>query len=131
MKKSLSDGEWNKLAEKNAKHSAKLHIESHNAAKIAEAFKDVPALKALEFLFKQAEKYRRENKHKKAATVLEAAQLIDRKTGQGTEIVLQTRGEGKNEDTTLSVRRFTPDEIFGEPVVFREIIEEEETVSDA
>ena len=125
MKKQLSDAEWNKLAIKNAKHSAELHIEVENAAKIAESFKDIPTVKALEFLFKKAEKYRKENKHSKAKAILEAAELIDRKTGLETEIILETKGSGKNEDTTLSVRRFTTKEIFDAPIVYHEIVDEE------
>ena len=125
MKKKLGTHEWKTLAEKNAKHLAKLHIESHNPEKIAEAFKDVEAVKALEFLFKQAEKYRKENKHKKAEIILEAATLINRKTGDATEITLESKGSGKDEDTKLYVRRYTPEEIFGEPITYTEIIEEE------
>ena len=125
MKKKLTDDEWEELAVKNAKHSAELHIEVENAAKIAESFKDVPTVHALEFLFKKAEKYRKENKHSKAAAILEAANLIDRKTGIETELVLETKGSGKNEETTLSVRRFTPKEVFDSPIVYHEIIDEE------
>lgn len=125
MKKKLTDAEFDKLALKNAKHSAELHIEVENAAKIAESFKDVPTVHALEFLFKKAEKYRKENRHGKAKAILEAAELIDRKTGLETEIILQTKGTGKNEETTLSVRRFTPKEVFDEPIVYHEIIDEE------
>ena len=125
MKKKLTDDEWEELAVKNAKHSAELHIEVENAAKIAESFKDVPTVHALEFLFQKAEKYREQNNHSKAAAILEAAELIDRKTGIETELILQTKGTGKNEETTLSVRRFTPKEVFDSPIVYHEIIDEE------
>jgi len=125
MKEKLSDELYKKLLLKNAQHSADLHIEVGNAAKIAEAFKDVPTIEALSYLFAKAEKYRTNGKHAKTATILEAAELIDRKTGLETEIVLQTKGMGKDEETTLSVRRFTPKEVFDEPVVYQEIIDEE------
>jgi hypothetical protein len=125
MKNKVVDENWEKLVEKNARHSAELHIEVGNAAKIAESFKDVPTVRALEFLFKKAEKYRKENKHAKVAAILEAAELIDRTTGLETEIVLETKGTGKNMETTLSVRRFTPKEVFDEPIVYHEIIDEE------
>ena len=125
MKKKLTDAEFDRLAFKNARHSAELHIEVENAAKIAESFKDADTVEALEFLFKKAEKYRKEKKHSKAAAILEAAELIDRKTGLETEIILQTKGSGKNEDTTLSVRRFTPKEVFDSPIVYHEIIDED------
>jgi hypothetical protein len=124
-KQKLPNEEWEKLAIKNAKHGAELHIEVENSKKIAESLKDIPTVHALEFLFKKAEKYRREHKHSKAAAILEAAELIDRKTGLETEIILQTKGTGKNADTTLSVRRFTPKQIFDEPIVYHEIIDEE------
>lgn len=123
MKKKITDEEWEKLAIKNAKHKAELHIEVENAAKIAEAFKDVPTVHALEFLFKKAEKYRKENKHSKAKAILEAAELIDRKTGIETEIILETHGSGKQMETSVSIRRFTPKEIFDEPIVYHEIID--------
>lgn len=123
MKEKLSDELYNKLLLKNAKHSADLHIEVENAAKIAEAFKDVPTIEALSFLFAKAEKYRKEGRHGKTAAILEAAELIDRKTGLETEIVLQTKGVGKDEETTLSVRRFTPKEVFDAPVIYHEIID--------
>ncbi len=125
MKKQLGGHEWKTLAEKNAKHLAGLHIESHNAAGIAEAFKNVDTVKALEYLFNAAEKYRKENNHKKAAAILEAATLIDRTTGLATEITLKETGSGKNEDSSLSIRRYTPEEIFGEEIVYKEVIEDE------
>lgn len=125
MKKKLDDKEWEKHALKNAQHSAELHIEVENAAKIAESFKDIPTVHALEFLFKKAEKYRKEHKLSKTAAILEAAELIDRKTGQETELVLETKGTGKNIETTLSVRKFTPKEVFESPIVYHEIIDEE------
>jgi len=124
MKKKLSDKAWHAAATENAKHRAALHIEVGNAPKIAEVLKDIPVATALEFLFTQAEKYRRENKHSKTAVILEAASLIDRTTGQATELELKTSGSGKNEETTLSVRRYTPDEIFDSPIEYQETIEE-------
>ena len=125
MKEKMSPEQWDELAEKNARHSADLHIEVGNAPKIAEAFKDRNTVKALEYLFERAEQYRKENRHNEAAAILEAAELIDRKTGLETELVLESKGEGKNEATTLSVRRFTPKEVFDSPVVYHEIIDEE------
>jgi hypothetical protein len=124
MKKKLGEYEWNEMAHKNASHLAKMHIETHNAAGIAEAFRDVEAVKALEFLFTQAEKYRKENKHAKAAVILEAASLIDRTSGEATDIILESTGSGKNEDTKLYIRRYLPEHVFREPIVYREIIEE-------
>ncbi|MEI8130435.1 MAG: hypothetical protein WCG55_02925 [bacterium] len=124
MKKTIGDHEWKKMAEKNAKHLANLHIETHNAKKIAEVFKDISTVTALEYLFEQAEKYRKENKHSKVAAILEAANLIDRTTGLATEITLKSKGSGKNQDSELYVRRYTPTEIFEEPITYREIIEE-------
>ncbi len=121
MRKTLGDHEWKGLAEKNAKHLAGLHIETHNSAAIAEAFKHVETVKALEFLFEKAEKYRRENKHAKAAVILEAARLIDRKSGTATELRLESNGS----DTTLSVKRYMPDEVFGAPIEYQEIVVEE------
>ncbi len=125
MKKTLGHHEWTQLAEKNAKHLAKLHIEAHNAEEIAEAFKDVEAVKALEFLFREAEKCRRENRHKKVALILEAAKMIDRTSGQAMEMTLETSGSGKDEETQLRVKRYTPSEIFDTPIVFTEVVEEE------
>lgn len=125
MKMPLTNERYQELLLKNARHSAELHIEVENATKIAEAFKDVPTIEALSFLFKKAERYRKEGKHGKTAAILEAAELIDRKTGLETEIVLRTSGTGKNEETTLSVRRFTPKEVFDSPVAYQEIIDKE------
>jgi predicted nucleotidyltransferase component of viral defense system len=123
MKKKLSDKEWDKLAEKNAKHLAGLQIEVGNAEKVAEAFKDVSTIVALEHLFKLAEKYRRENKMTKTQTILEAVALIDR-TGMATELVLTEKGTGKNQETALSVRRFTPAELFDSPIEYQEVLED-------
>ncbi len=116
MKGKLTDKKWNELAHKNARHIALLHLETGNSKKIAEAFRDIPTLKALEFLFAQAEKYRKENNMDKAAVLLEAASLIDRKTGEETEIILETSGSGKNLDTQLFVQKYTPREIFESPI---------------
>jgi|GEM_PF-5599259 len=124
MEKKLTKSERTKLAEQNARHLAGLHIETGNAPKIAEAFKDIFVITALEFLFAAAEKYRAEHKLGKAAVILEAAALIDRTTGIETDIVLGSTGSGKQEETTLSVRRHTPAEIFNMPIVYTEIIED-------
>ena len=123
MKKKLKDSEWNKLAEKNAKHSARIHIEAGNPKKIAQAFKDIPAQIALEFLFDLAEKARAGNKTKKAMVILEAVALIDRTTGEETEIVLELDKKGAKETATISVRKYTPAEIFASPIVFHEVEE--------
>ena len=101
-----SDKEWNKFAEKNAKHIAMLHLELGNAPKIAAAFRDVPILTALEFLFEEAEKNRKEKKFKKAKVLLEAATLIDRKTGQAID------SRGKEEKTKIYVHRHNPKDIL-------------------
>lgn len=116
MKKKLDDREWTKLAEKNAKHIAKLHIESENIEKIAGAFKDTAVATALEFLFTEADRHRKLGNIKKAGVILEAATLIDRKTGDETELTLETAGEGKKQETTLIMRRHTPKEIFDSPI---------------
>ncbi len=107
-----SDKEWNKFAEKNAKHIAMLHLELGNAPKIAAAFRDVPILTALEFLFEEAEKNRKEKKFKKAKVLLEAATLIDRKTGQAIDISLEIDSRGKEEKTKIYVHRHNPKDIL-------------------
>ncbi len=104
------------LKKRNALHAAELHIEIGNAPKIAESLKELPALEALEYLFAQAERHRLAGKHGKAATILEAAKLIDRSKGTGAEISLEIEGSGTNETTTLSVRRLTPAELFTAPI---------------
>jgi hypothetical protein len=120
MKKKITTKGWHDLAHKNATHMARLHLEVGNAAEIAEAFKSTDTLKALEYLFQKAEKYRRENKHAKAAVLLEAATLIDRATGAATEITLTSEGSDTNEQTTLSVRRYSPEELFNSPIILPE-----------
>lgn len=122
-KPKLTDKEWSKLAEKNAQHAARLHVEVGNSAKIAEAFKDIPVRNALEFLFELAEKARKEKKMKKVSVILEAVSLIDRKTGERTELTLESSGSGKKEDTKLTVRRFTPAEVFDTPIEYHEVEE--------
>ncbi len=112
----ISNEEWNRLAEKNARHAALIHVETGNAKKIAEVFADVPVLKTLEFLFKLAEKHRKERKMKKVQTILEAVALIDRETGEETDVVLQSKGSGKNQDTSVFVGRLTPAQVFGTPI---------------
>ena len=112
----ISDKEWQVLAEKNAKHLAAIHLELGNPDKIAEAFRDTPTLKALEYLFKQAEKYRKTKQFKKAGVLLEAATLLDRKTGETTELALEIDNRGKEEKTKIYVHRHTPKEIFEKPI---------------
>ena len=112
------------LAFKNAKHRADLRIESGSPEKLAEAFKDVEVLATLEHLFSLAEKYRKQNKMKKVSVILEAAALIDRTTGEETDIVLRMARFGKAEETTLEVFRHTPREIFESPITYTELVEE-------
>ena len=123
MKTKHTDESWNELAEKNAQHSAHLHIESGNAAKIAEAFKDVHPQKALEFLFNLAEEARKERKLKRASVILEAVALIDRTTGVETDVIVESHEENHKEKTTVFVQRFTPAEIFASPVVYHDLEE--------
>ncbi len=104
------------LKKRNALHAAELHIELGNAPKIAESLKDIPTLEALEYLFEQAERHRLAGKHGKAANIIEAAKLVDRKTGDTTLLGIAIDGEGKNEKTTLLVRRLTPKELFENPI---------------
>ncbi len=104
------------IRRRNALHAAELHIEMGNAPKIAEALKDVSALEALEYLFNQAERHRLAGKHGKAASILEAARLVDRKTGETTLLGLAVDGQGADEKTTLLVRRFDPKEVFESPL---------------
>lgn len=108
----ISDAKYNHLVEKNARHGALIHVEMENPKKVADAMKDVPVLAALEYLFKLAEKYRKANKHKKVQVILEAVALIDRKTGKETDVVLESRGTGKNQNTTVFVGKLTPAQVF-------------------
>ncbi len=108
----ISDSEYNRLVEKNARHGALIHVEMENPKKVADVMKDVPVLAALEYLFKLAEKYRKANKHKKVSVILEAVALIDRKTGKETDVVLESRGIGKNQNTTVFVGKLTPAQVF-------------------
>jgi len=124
MAQKPKDKDWNEMALKNAKHSADLHIEVGNAVKIAEAFKDVDVLSALEHLFMMAEKYRKQNQTKKVSVILEAAALINRDTGEETDLVLRLARYGHTEDSTLSIRRHTPREIFESPITYTEIVKE-------
>ncbi len=112
----LTDKEWQKLLERNARHAAHLHIETGNAKKIAEVFKDVPVMKALEYLFTLAEHHRKAKRFKKVKTILEAVALIDRKTGKEVDLMLESKGKGKNQDTTIFVGRLTPAQIFAMPI---------------
>lgn len=116
----LSDKEWNRLAHKNARHGALFHIETGNTKKIAETLKDMPVLSALQFLFKAAETYRKQNRMKQVATILEAAALIDRKTGQEADIVFKETGQGNKQSSTVFIGRFTPKEIFASPIERKE-----------
>lgn len=108
----ISDAKYNQLVEKNARHGALIHVEMENPKKVASVMKDVPVLAALEYLFKLAEKYRKANKHKKVSVILEAVALIDRKTGKETDVVLESRGTGKNQNTTVFVGKLTPAQVF-------------------
>lgn len=117
----LSDKEWNRLAEKNARHGAVLFVELGNAEKIAEAMKDVPILSALEFLFKLAEKHRQSKRFKKVQLILEAVAIINKKTGQKTYVELESTGAGKDESTSVFIsskkpKRLTPAQVFASPI---------------
>ncbi len=117
----LSDKEWNKIAEKNARHGAVLFVELGNAEKIAEAMKDVPILKALEFLFRLAEKHRQSKRFKKVQLILEAVAIINKKTGEKTYVELESTGTGKDESTSVFIsnkkpKRLTPAQVFASPI---------------
>ena len=68
----------NNIVHKHARHRARLHIETGNAAKAAEALGDLPPADALEYLYNIATAYRSANKIDRTMTALRAALFIDR-----------------------------------------------------
>src|SRR4051812_15205763 len=109
----LSDKKWQSEVSRNAKTRAQIHVETGNTELIAKAMSDLPVLEALEFLFKLADKHRKENKFKKAATILEAVELIDRKNKEGLDIGILIEKQGKkDEKDTVYIRQLTPKEVF-------------------
>lgn len=67
-----------KVIHKHAKHRARLHIETGNTEKAAEALGDLPPPVALEYLFNLATAYRNVNKIEQLQAVLDTATRIDR-----------------------------------------------------
>lgn len=122
MEQKISDSKWNELAVKNAKYRAHIHIEAHQPEKVAEAFEGLSPTIALEYLFELAQKARAENKSKKAITILEAVALIDRTTGAETDVTLKDEIVPGKETVTVSVKKYTPAEVFSAPIIF-EVLE--------
>jgi len=123
MKERLPDHELDKKVHDNAKHLAGMHMEVGNPEKIAEALKEMPVWQALEYLFAEAEKHRKEGRHAKAETITEAARIIDPRTLEEVELELKERGSGKNQESQLVMRRLTPREVFEKEVRHHDGIE--------
>lgn len=76
LKPHQSDKVWRAEAVRNAKQCANIFIEFGNAQKVARCFDDFSTLEALEHLHQLADTYRHDSQYKKAAIILEAAEII-------------------------------------------------------
>ena len=76
-----NDAAWRAESVRNAKQCANIFIEFGNAKKVAGCFDDFSLLDALEHLHSLADEYRHDSQFKKAAVILEAAQIIQAQRG--------------------------------------------------
>lgn len=103
---------WETHAKENAKHRALIHLECNNPEKMAAALNEIPVLESLEYLFKLAEKHRKQKKFQKTKIILEAAELIDRQTGDHTELTVEIDDRTNKKETTVMIERLTPAQVF-------------------